>query len=124
MGFANYCQAKLTIVQEELSRAHEKGFKQSVMESDALEVLEAISTASSLDPNICIILRTSDLDSGIYDIDYRGPETHSYLPPPNLYGRKHGFHQERSMKHRRSKGLRAGHAGKLLLAELQMTLGP
>ncbi|KAK3021358.1 hypothetical protein RJ639_045991 [Escallonia herrerae] len=55
---------------------------------------------------------TSDLDSEIYDIDYRGPETHSYLPPPNLYDRKHGVHQERSMKHRRSKGLRAGHAGK------------
>ncbi|KAI8013471.1 hypothetical protein LOK49_LG05G00628 [Camellia lanceoleosa] len=26
------------------------------------------------------------MDSGVYDIDYRGPETHSYIPPPNRSG--------------------------------------
>ncbi|KAK9290843.1 hypothetical protein L1049_009021 [Liquidambar formosana] len=28
----------------------------------------------------------SDLNSEIYEIDYRGPETHSYIPPPHRSG--------------------------------------
>ncbi|KAM7526235.1 hypothetical protein LguiA_016137 [Lonicera macranthoides] len=52
------------------------------------------------------------VDSGIYDIDYRGPETHSYLPPPDLSGAKPiNIHQERVMAHTRSKGFRAGNTG-------------
>ncbi|KAI8556373.1 hypothetical protein RHMOL_Rhmol05G0247700 [Rhododendron molle] len=42
-------------------------------------------------------------DSGIYDIDYRGPETHSYRPPPN----RSNIH-EAAMRHRKTKALRAG----------------
>ncbi|KAH7865661.1 hypothetical protein Vadar_009444 [Vaccinium darrowii] len=41
-------------------------------------------------------------DSGIYDIDYRGPETHSYRPPPNRSINKP------AMEHRKFKALRAG----------------
>ncbi|KAI7998816.1 hypothetical protein LOK49_LG10G01788 [Camellia lanceoleosa] len=50
-------------------------------------------------------------DSGIYDIDYRGPETHSYIPPPNRSGGKQYIHQESTVTHRKSKGLRAGNGG-------------
>lgn len=32
-------------------------------------------------------MKTEKLDSEIYEIDYRGPETHSYRPPPNRSGR-------------------------------------
>lgn len=35
--------------------------------------------------------------SGVYVIDYRGPETHSYIPPP-----------DRGHRHHRSKVHRAG----------------
>lgn len=37
------------------------------------------------------------MDTGIYEIDYRGPETHTYtLPPPN---------KGRAKAHSKSKGL-------------------
>lgn len=37
------------------------------------------------------------IDTGIYEIDYRGPETHTYtLPPPN---------KGRAKAHTKSKGL-------------------
>ncbi|KAL8094742.1 uncharacterized protein LOC141692550 [Apium graveolens] len=37
------------------------------------------------------------MDTGIYEIDYRGPETHTYtLPPPN---------KGRAKSHSKSKGL-------------------
>ncbi|XP_073280156.1 uncharacterized protein [Primulina huaijiensis] len=29
-------------------------------------------------------LQVKSKESDVYDIDYRGPETHTYLPPPNL----------------------------------------
>ncbi|XP_052176459.1 uncharacterized protein LOC127790807 [Diospyros lotus] len=49
-------------------------------------------------------------DSGIYDIDYRGPETHSYIPPPNRSGGKHhSIPRLSSLKHRKS---RAGKGAK------------
>ncbi|XP_057512336.1 uncharacterized protein LOC130794438 [Actinidia eriantha] len=53
----------------------------------------------------------SDIDAGIYDIDYRGPETHSYLPPPNRSGGKLYIHRERTTTHRKFKGFRAGDGG-------------
>ncbi|KAM7464149.1 hypothetical protein LguiA_032270 [Lonicera macranthoides] len=46
-------------------------------------------------------------NSEIYDIDYRGPETHSYLPPPN-HGNPNNniIHQQLpSMVHTKSKGM-------------------
>ncbi|EYU38522.1 hypothetical protein MIMGU_mgv1a017200mg [Erythranthe guttata] len=30
----------------------------------------------------------------IYEIDYRGPETHTYLPPPNRAGGRPGVHHK------------------------------
>ncbi|GJU54602.1 hypothetical protein Tco_1228316 [Tanacetum coccineum] len=43
------------------------------------------------------------LGSEIYEIDYRGPETHSQRPPPNRYGNA-PHHKNRKM-HPRSKRL-------------------
>ncbi|XP_058738154.1 uncharacterized protein LOC131610271 [Vicia villosa] len=35
------------------------------------------------------------LDSEIYEIDYRGPETHSFVPPPNhSHGKVHSPHHK------------------------------
>lgn len=45
-----------------------------------------------------------NMDSEVYEIDYRGPETHSYIPPPDR------AHRQRAMPHRTSKGHRAGNA--------------
>ena len=53
----------------------------------------------------------SDIDAGIYDIDYIGPETHSYSPPPNRSGGKLYIHRERTTTHRKFKGFRAGDGG-------------
>ncbi|KAA8518781.1 hypothetical protein F0562_016445 [Nyssa sinensis] len=59
-------------------------------------------------------LEVAKKDSGIYDIDYRGPETHSYKPPPNLSGAKPSAHGERVMAPHKSKGLRAANARKIV----------
>lgn len=49
-----------------------------------------------------------DMDSEVvYEIDYRGPETHSYIPPPDRSAHRQRL---RAMPHRRSKGHRAGNA--------------
>ncbi|KAL3623315.1 hypothetical protein CASFOL_032131 [Castilleja foliolosa] len=36
----------------------------------------------------------------IYEIDYRGPETHTYIPPPNLAGARPSIHHQTSTAHR------------------------
>ncbi|KAL7248164.1 hypothetical protein ACSBR2_002972 [Camellia fascicularis] len=58
-------------------------------------------------------LDVSKMDSGVYDIDYRGPETHSYIPPPNRSRHNHKpfVHGESTMAYRKSKGFRAGNYG-------------
>ncbi|XP_055808308.1 uncharacterized protein LOC129876852 [Solanum dulcamara] len=46
------------------------------------------------------------MDSQIYEIDYRGPETHTYIPPPKGSRGKHNFHHQSMLKHHRKfKGL-------------------
>ncbi|PSR98184.1 Transmembrane protein 184 [Actinidia chinensis var. chinensis] len=50
----------------------------------------------------------ADMDLEIYEIDYRGPETHSYRPPPHRSTHKLSVHQDGTMTHRKFKGLRAG----------------
>uniref|UniRef100_A0A3Q7IMB4 Uncharacterized protein n=1 Tax=Solanum lycopersicum TaxID=4081 RepID=A0A3Q7IMB4_SOLLC len=47
-------------------------------------------------------------DSEIYEIDYRGPETHTYIPPPKGSKGKHNFHHQNMMlkHHRKFKGLK------------------
>ncbi|KAK4392176.1 hypothetical protein Sango_1995400 [Sesamum angolense] len=44
-------------------------------------------------------LHAKNMGTEIYDIDYRGPETHTYIPPPN----RAGDHYQTSMARRRSK---------------------
>ncbi|XP_015055131.1 uncharacterized protein LOC107001687 [Solanum pennellii] len=48
------------------------------------------------------------MDSEIYEIDYRGPETHTYIPPPKGSKGKHNFHHQNMMlkHHRKFKGLK------------------
>ncbi|RHN48441.1 hypothetical protein MtrunA17_Chr7g0263811 [Medicago truncatula] len=37
------------------------------------------------------------LDTEIYEIDYRGPETHSFVPPPDhSHGKPHSAHDKSS----------------------------
>ncbi|KAI3523000.1 hypothetical protein L2E82_05599 [Cichorium intybus] len=52
-------------------------------------------------------LPTAKLNSEIYEIDYRGPETHSYKPPPNRSGgvNTNGGPLRIPMPHGRSKRL-------------------
>ncbi|CAN4118924.1 unnamed protein product [Withania somnifera] len=48
------------------------------------------------------------MDSEIYEIDYRGPETHTYIPPPKGSRGKHNFHHQSMLKHdRKFKGMKA-----------------
>ncbi|KVH90458.1 hypothetical protein Ccrd_007493 [Cynara cardunculus var. scolymus] len=49
--------------------------------------------------------RLKQLNSEIYEIDYRGPETHSYMPPPNRSGgvNTNGGLQQNQKEHGRSK---------------------
>ncbi|CAK9164805.1 unnamed protein product [Ilex paraguariensis] len=56
-------------------------------------------------------LDVPNMDSGIYDIDYRGPETHSFIPPPYESGGQHNNHRKSVVAHRKSKGLRGENAG-------------
>ncbi|KAK8546323.1 hypothetical protein V6N13_067543 [Hibiscus sabdariffa] len=47
----------------------------------------------------------------IYEIDYRGPETHSSIPPPdNSYHHRHSIHRKaRTLSpHKSFKGLKSG----------------
>ncbi|KAJ8570687.1 hypothetical protein K7X08_037659 [Anisodus acutangulus] len=54
-----------------------------------------------------------NMDSGIYEIDYRGPETHTYIPPPKGSRGKHNFHHQSMLKHRKFKGLKASKPGEI-----------
>ncbi|XP_059643407.1 uncharacterized protein LOC132285252 isoform X1 [Cornus florida] len=54
-------------------------------------------------------LDVSNVDSGIYDIDYRGPETHSSIPPPNRSGGN--IHGESVNVQHKANGSGAGNAG-------------
>lgn len=50
-------------------------------------------------------------DKEVYEIDYRGPETHSSIPPPDhSHGHRHWVHRETDIlsHHKSSKGLRGG----------------
>lgn len=54
------------------------------------------------------------MDSEIYEIDYRGPETHTYIPPPKGSKGKHNFHHQSMLKHHRKfKGLKASKSGEI-----------
>ncbi|KAJ8542195.1 hypothetical protein K7X08_017061 [Anisodus acutangulus] len=50
----------------------------------------------------------SNVDSGIYDIDYRGPETHTSIPPPR--GGRHNSHHQGMLFHH--KATKPGKTGK------------
>ncbi|XAR69050.1 hypothetical protein NMG60_11000503 [Bertholletia excelsa] len=52
-------------------------------------------------------LEVSKVDSEVYEIDYKGPETHSHNPPPSQSHHKLSAHQEGTVVHRKSKGLGA-----------------
>ncbi|KAF8403049.1 hypothetical protein HHK36_011143 [Tetracentron sinense] len=53
-----------------------------------------------------------DLDSEIYEIDYRGPETHSYNPPPNRSRGKASIHAESVTPQPKFKVSRAQNVGR------------
>ncbi|CAA0842907.1 Unknown protein [Striga hermonthica] len=42
-------------------------------------------------------LHGKNMNSEVYGIDYRGPETHTYLPPPNRAGERPINHHRASM---------------------------
>ena len=54
-----------------------------------------------------LILGESEaLDSEIYEIDYRGPETHSFVPPPDhSHGKPHSAHDKSSAAATKAMGL-------------------
>ncbi|GFP89154.1 hypothetical protein PHJA_001059100 [Phtheirospermum japonicum] len=52
-------------------------------------------------------LRVKNMESEIYEIDYRGPETHTYIPPPDRAGDRPRIHHQTSMA-RRHKSKRHG----------------
>ncbi|CAA0829751.1 Unknown protein [Striga hermonthica] len=48
-------------------------------------------------------LHVKNMGSEVYDIDYRGPETHTYLPPPDRTGQRPRIHHRASKAQRKSK---------------------
>ncbi|XP_059305763.1 uncharacterized protein LOC132057263 isoform X2 [Lycium ferocissimum] len=42
----------------------------------------------------------TNVESGIYDIDYRGPETHTNIPPPK--GGRHNSHHQGMLFHHKA----------------------
>ena len=54
-------------------------------------------------------MQKKELD--IYEIDYRGPETHSYLPPPNRSNGRLNIHHQNVNAHGKSKDFRAVRSG-------------
>ncbi|CAK9188109.1 unnamed protein product [Ilex paraguariensis] len=56
-------------------------------------------------------LDVSNMDSGIYDIDYTGPKTHSSFPPPKGSGGKPNYNRKSVVAPRKSNDLRGEHAG-------------
>ncbi|CAA3004094.1 Hypothetical predicted protein [Olea europaea subsp. europaea] len=51
-------------------------------------------------------LNLKAVDPEIYEIDYRGPETHTHVPPPNRSSDRPKIHHQTSMARRKSKGSR------------------
>ncbi|XP_007027280.2 PREDICTED: uncharacterized protein LOC18597917 [Theobroma cacao] len=52
-------------------------------------------------------------DREVYEIDYRGPETHSSIPPPDhSHGHRHWIHRETDAAtlHKSSKGVKGGNS--------------
>ncbi|XVE96741.1 hypothetical protein REPUB_Repub02eG0248800 [Reevesia pubescens] len=49
-------------------------------------------------------------DKEVYEIDYRGPETHSSIPPPDhSHNHRHWIHRETNLlPHKSTKALRGG----------------
>ncbi|OIT22932.1 hypothetical protein A4A49_29258 [Nicotiana attenuata] len=58
-------------------------------------------------------MELTNVESGIYDIDYRGPETHTNIPPPRG-GRHNSHHQTAIFFHHKSKGLKTTRPGKMV----------
>ncbi|KAK7853835.1 uncharacterized protein LOC112030818 [Quercus suber] len=52
------------------------------------------------------------LDLEVYQIDYRGPETHSSTPPPAHHHVKPLTHRETAVAAPKSKGLKGGSLGR------------
>jgi len=52
------------------------------------------------------------LDLEVYQIDYRGPETHSSTPPPDHHHVKPLTHRETAVAAPKSKGLKGGSLGR------------
>lgn len=46
------------------------------------------------------------VDEDVYEIDYKGPETHSSIPPPDHSRGKRMIHHETAMESPKCKGLR------------------
>ncbi|KAJ4704856.1 putative Transmembrane protein [Melia azedarach] len=54
---------------------------------------------------------TVELGSEVYEIDYRGPETHSSIPPPDHSSGKPTVHRESTAMAPKCKGLRGCNVG-------------
>ncbi|KAJ0087983.1 uncharacterized protein LOC116110881 [Pistacia vera] len=51
----------------------------------------------------------STSESDVYEIDYKGPETHSSIPPPDhSYRKKPMIHRERAVAFPKSNGAKGG----------------
>lgn len=48
-------------------------------------------------------LQVDSMESDVYYIDYRGPETHTYLPPPNRAGDQPSVDRKVSLARHRSR---------------------
>lgn len=51
------------------------------------------------------------MDLEVYEIDYRGPQTHSSIPPPVNWRGKPLSHRKTAVEPSKSKGLGVGHIG-------------
>ncbi|KAL1541286.1 hypothetical protein AAHA92_25528 [Salvia divinorum] len=56
-------------------------------------------------------MHAKNMGSEVYDIDYRGPETHTYNPPPNRAGPRIP-HQAGSARHKSKRNVRRNLARK------------
>lgn len=61
--------------------------------------------------------------SDVYEIDYRGPETHSSSPPPDRPHRKKPMiHRERGVALPKSNGSQGGAGGRNTLANVRLLI--
>ncbi|KAJ0234887.1 Transmembrane protein [Hirschfeldia incana] len=62
----------------------------------------------------CFAIGSENMDSNVYEIDYRGPETHNSRPPPEtLHGKRPFIHHKTS-----AAGSAGGHVGGRNLKEI------